>query len=749
MTERYLEIGEKLRDQNPAHLSIPAARRTAQAVLDHPDFELLELRSWTSALGKSEVLIINCATDGVWSRNRVGIRYRERLALRFLHNPKYLPEVRALRSDFPVTLHQNNALPGEPASLCLYFGPWSAIERTWTPQSHLRRIQWWLAETANESLHRSDQPPEQLYFESGLTLVLPPDFDTRQADTSSVMEVELRTLEPNHKRVAVASFTPLTSRSTSPHLSCLIVNTTTMRHGPVERTPATLGELHEQFERRDAPFANALFAELRRVGEGTGLPSADHQFTLLILRVPLVKKLGDEPEFHTKGFLLNTGLGRLGELAQVLHKTNNRYFTVTLLDGQGPAAAWRAIAVEPLEVVAAFTPALARRYNGIARPGPTGVLAGFGALGSAIANIWTRQGWGRWTYIDPDLLMPHNLARHSGYQHQIGHRKVDVARAIERAVYSAEEPSRGIQASANDFTDAHVLAALTSAELIVDASTTLEVSRDLALNDRAPRSVSAFLTPSGTDSVLLLENADQTIRLDALEAQYYRLILVAPWGDKHLAAYKGDLWVGAGCRDVSSIIATENVQIHAALLAGQIRTRSERPEAAIQVWRFNETTGAVDTTEIAPSLPLLQQVPDLRVVWDHGLHTKVHAFRREGLPRETGGVLLGYFDMKNERVYVVDALPAPPDSRRGEAEFVRGIEGLEAAVDAAKRRTGNIVTYIGEWHSHPFGVAALPSHWDIGLLVHLALLLHQDGLPALMLIVGDDNDQWLVGDVRK
>ena len=39
-----------------------------------------------------------------------------------LNDPKRLIEVLALRQDFPILMHQNQGVPGTPASLCLYFG---------------------------------------------------------------------------------------------------------------------------------------------------------------------------------------------------------------------------------------------------------------------------------------------------------------------------------------------------------------------------------------------------------------------------------------------------------------------------------------------------------------------------------------------------------------------------------------------------------------------------------------------------
>ncbi|PMY02127.1 hypothetical protein C1X54_35380, partial [Pseudomonas sp. GW460-13] len=91
-----------------------------------------------------------------------------------------LIEVLALRQDFPVLVHQNQGVPGAPASLCLYFEPRAAVMRTWTPQAFLRRIQWWLEKSARGELHPADQPVEHLFFASKYELVLPWHLDKLQ-----------------------------------------------------------------------------------------------------------------------------------------------------------------------------------------------------------------------------------------------------------------------------------------------------------------------------------------------------------------------------------------------------------------------------------------------------------------------------------------------------------------------------------------------------------------------------------------
>src|SRR5574341_199060 len=118
MPDGIVEFGALLPDQNPEHLTIPAARRTALAVVNHRDFKLKELRGLKDVLGDSEIVVVEASTDKIWSQPPVNIRFRETLALRFFKNEAHPPEVRALRKDFPVTLHQNHIIAGEPASLC-------------------------------------------------------------------------------------------------------------------------------------------------------------------------------------------------------------------------------------------------------------------------------------------------------------------------------------------------------------------------------------------------------------------------------------------------------------------------------------------------------------------------------------------------------------------------------------------------------------------------------------------------------
>jgi integrative and conjugative element protein (TIGR02256 family) len=751
-----IPFGQALPVQDPALLKFDMSRQLLAACHRNTAFDVIELRDRDGF----DVIVVDCSDGTVPTRNTVGIRSRERLALVVGRTNSIQVEVRALRVGFPVTLHQNHVIPGEPPSLCIHFEPWHVVERTWTAERQLKRIQWWLRETANETLHRTDQPLEQLYFTPSHQVLLPPNLFEQTSELST--SLKFGTVKANDGEVhiirALYSDKAEDIRRDSFSADILILTTPPLTHGPVELYPSTLGQLQEQFAARNSDILTALNNKLKELVTSAGL---DHlngsRRTLMVLNVPMTRVANGKPEKNDiRGFYIVADLAKIGVATGVLIDGTDKkaYLDTPLSFGNETVAStvkddWKAIPIEPLDVRLSSDKRSAKRSSGLVveECNFKGVLAGVGALGGTLADLWSKCGWGTWTYIDDDILRGHNVIRHIGKDDHVGMSKVDVVGAmVSHNYFPGVETPNVIHSKINAASNAKVTDALAEASILIDATTSLEAPRDLAELDTTPRTASVFLTPSGQGSVLLLEDENRSTRTSSLECQYYRAIINSDWGKHHLSGHQGNLWVGAGCRDISAVLSYELIQLHGATLSTQLRKRASKPDAAMVTWHISEDDGSLIATTIPAAKSHTQTIGDWKITWDEGLKERLHSLRSASLPSETGGILLGYFDMKLHHLFLVDAMSAPSDSDADSSGFTRGKEGIQEHLNECARRTANIVGYVGEWHSHPRNASARPSSLDVQLIAHLASEMAQDGYPALMLIVGERDYSFSLGD---
>lgn len=89
---------------------------------------------------------------------------------------------------------------------------------------------------------------------------------------------------------------------------------------------------------------------------------------------------------------------------------------------------------------------------------------------------------------------------------------------------------------------------------------------------------------------------------------------------------------------------------------------------------------------------------------------------RRALPREVGGLLLGYYTQKGP---LVVAAPVVPDPRATRLRYRRDAATAARILDDHVSRDRDELTgYLGEWHSHPLPIG--PSRTDITSIRALA-----------------------------
>jgi Prokaryotic E2 family A/ThiF family/Prokaryotic homologs of the JAB domain len=405
-----------------------------------------------------------------------------------------------------------------------------------------------------------------------------------------------------------------------------------------------------------------------------------------------------------------------------------------------------------------LTPDFARQISAVAAGGaaePT-VVFGAGALGSKVATHLARSGSVAMKIVDSAKIAPHNLVRHALGGRAIGLSKAEALKDELIKLYPGQRdlPIEGVKGSAlvqlrkADFFAGYAnLVDMTASNIVFNAL------RDADLPDtlRVHRAEIAY---RGKLGLLSIEGLGRNPRLDDLQALIYDSAIdddaVASWlaevkstrDDRVGSGGLEDIQIGLSCSSATLRLADEVVSFHAAAVTRRLRPylAKDGPVRAdgvvYQSFLDDDGDSGAATRTFAPTVVLAADAGwQVRIA--AGAAQTMQTLMLRHSPSETGGILVGRVAAPRKTIYVTRLVPAPPDSRGTPWVFTRGTEKLPEALEMVRRRTGGLLTYVGEWHTHPMGGSDL-SDTDKTAVIGLRSILDHVGLPTLITIVTPD-----------
>ena len=672
------------------------------------------------------------------------IRRTERIGIRFA-KVDAMPVVFMLRDDFPDTDHQLLTPEGVPRAICIDDRIWAEAQLTWTPAELIHRILSWFSRAARGELHDPRQPLDPLLIGSPINF-----FISRKVLNCSA-DLDLVAIhDPDHRQsLRVCPIENVQASIDQIEPICLVayrIPPEKMRR--LAAAPGSLGGLAHMLKTRGVDLLGDLRARFSNWLSEDPPPAwrIASRFAV-ILEMPIVAPDGAQHDgTDLRAFVTNQQVGDIAValgLAMTAEPAEGSKvgFVKSLTRQEADLDALAAIAAQSAEVHYEFDRRLATQIAGRkAEDDRKVVLVGAGAIGSHVADCLIREGRFRWAIIDGDRLLPHNLARHPSHKTDIPKEKATlVARNLSATLDDTPPVARPIYANvmAEGPARLEIDQALEEADLIVDATASIVAERYISDHSAVVRRACIFFNPAGDAAVLLVEPADRSLTLRELEVQYLSLVVRDSTLTGHLAPPAGTYAYTGACRAITSLIPQSRVMALSGLVADGLAKAVDQDDPTIKIWSL-QAAGAVKVLDPVVTPVASFRVADWTVSIDQGLTERILTMRAVHLPEETGGVLIGVVDIPAKRIQLVDAAPAPPDSKASATGFERGTSGVQQHLKRVFEQTRGQVRYVGEWHSHPPRAPALPSPTDRSQIDWLAALFDMDTLPALMLIAADN-----------
>lgn len=393
--------------------------------------------------------------------------------------------------------------------------------------------------------------------------------------------------------------------------------------------------------------------------------------------------------------------------------------------------------IEAHLVLETFSKEQAAITSGIDHSVNNSIVLGCGAIGSEVCESLIRSGVTNITAVDNDILVPHNLARHTLDANDIGEYKAASLATKLNGLFS----STVFNAVCEDFLgfDESKLGEITSKTCcLIDCTASIAVQ--CHLSDIAPSNLPVlccYQINSGGGTVLLYTPDNSKIRLDMLETIFVTELRnnksVSTW----LSEAGKTIPLGGGCRSISSIINGGVIKFGAGWIADWVSkaiSKNSWPQKAFITMLehqgiFNELKKHMIEGEATKSV-----CGQWTTLIADKVSQQINEYALQAAPNETGGILIGRIDKQRKIAYITEAWQAPKDSVATNTGFSRGLAGLQAEVAMLEKDTEEYLTYVGEWHSHPPNHSTQLSATDSVTAKRMANELEADNIPAVCLI---------------
>lgn len=700
-----IEYNHKITKGSPIrgeYLKLARAKAIYRAAKGHPYAK--DIQCYVN--GKGDVIIRMCLTHLETPDEPVYEIYdTEDVAVICHPEDINMPEVYALRKDFPTELPHSNAKPfARPVSLCISDVAFADIRPQFNAYDFLSHIRRWFALNSINKLHEENRPLEVFFGFHEVCCIL-----NERSDANPYVKYS--------KKTKFSSTLEFVEKDKATHY-LVSIPTKKVYASNFVRIPQTMGDLKTVQSTDRFSLTDSLLSFLANTVAGKA--------TLPVVLLLFITQTSEDNEKTSHNLFLIKTTYSPKEITQKKKVLSQNAFEQWFYE----------LSVEVVLLDFITSREENAINNGIKDWFKKISIVGTGTLGSAVIDHFVRQGCSEDINIaDYDILLPHNLSRHT----------LTADKVMTSKVRSIQEAYRGILFQKINTIEGNFLTLnrndrerlFKDTELVMDFSTSIAVERELAKKEGVYRRCTSFLNPKGDEIVLLMEDQDRYYRLDLLEMDYYRNLIVDERFVRHLEQTETVRTNSFSCRSESMILNYENVRVLAAIVSKQIRKYYALGQACLSIWRFDTENGTVASLPMTITNWHEEDLGRIQVYITDAVKKEIQAMADASPDKETGGCLFGSYDRDHNNIYVYYMVPPSEDSIHTPVSFVRGFKGLTSEYERITKLTYHQVRYLGEWHSHP-NMPNTPSDTDKKQFKELWEEQQAQDLPFVQMIHGNN-----------
>jgi integrative and conjugative element protein (TIGR02256 family) len=664
-------------------------------------------------------------------RPPIDIKRPERVVIIVGETRMVTPTVCCLRKSFPTTPHVFLCASDEPTKLCLSEEDYSNICHDFTPRKLIEQIFHWLQRASVNQLHLPDQPLEPFIFSRGTIIISQDIFSQNTLIECQKIDESLDFL------MAV----PVTDESIHTKRDVLFF--------PIKCNPH-----HGVFIRHIPHNFDDLCELMRTVGIDLKVKFYDyvsqyHQnlrksSVIIGLEIPKTRiPNGRIESTDYLAFLVGATLEDIAKKLGILTNVTGTWQTAILINhDKSQIPSLHEVQVSHWKVRFHLSKNMARKISRIENETqPSILLIGVGSLGSQVALNLSRQGFGKWSISDEDRLLPHNLPRH-GLPHQyIGWKKSHAVTNMINDTFNGTNEATVIPHMLSDKSKIEFEKHTKDSDVFMDFSASDSVLSCLASLHTEKPCLSGFLNHTAEIGVVLYEGKKRQIHIDELYQQFFTTVAFDSQFEHYFAEGNKIIAYPGSCRDLSFQVSGDFISLQAAAISTFVRLHLFDNKPSIHLWEWQSKTMTLKHKKIKVFSIKKFESNDWTIKIFQNVLTQIKQLRTKSAQRETGGILLGKFDLNNKQIYVSYLLTAN-DSVEKETCFIRGNHDLQKKINDVNRRVKSVY-YVGEWHTHPIGCPSKPSQQDKKTLNDLQVIMSRDMLPTLIFIQGDEAEPYV------